>query len=638
MAILITFPDGSSKKYQEGITPGEIAAQISAGLAKSCVAADVDGKLIDLDRALHESAHLKLLTAKELKGIEVIRHSCAHILAQAVLRLYPSALPTIGPVIEHGFFYDFDDLDITDEDLPKIEEEMHKIVKEEYPTKRHDYAGKAEALGDFGKNPYKVELINEHEVAGLSRYTQGEFSDLCRGPHCPHTGWPAAFKLRNVTRAYWRGKSENKQLTRIYGLCFAKKAELDAHLTMLAEAEKRDHRKIGAQMELFTISEDIGPGLIIWLPKGNIIKEALEEWAKETEAQWGYQRVTTPIITKEGLFHTSEHLPHYSESMFPPMQMDNETYYIKPMNCPFHHTIFKARARSYRELPLRLAEYGWCHRYEQSGAITGLLRVRGMMMNDAHIYCSREQAVEEFVSVIRMHEYYYQKLGITDYHMVLSLRDPKSDKYHGDEEMWVEAERLMREAMDQSGVKYTIDIGGAAFYGPKIDFQIKSVIGREFTASTNQIDLFMPVKFGLKFAGEDGKEHIPVCIHRAPLGTHERFIGFLIEHFAGKFPLWLSPEQVRILPIADRHNAYGALVVERLKRAGLRASLDDRQLTTNKKVREAQLDQVNYILVVGDREVDAQTVNVRTRDNQVLGEKALDAFADEIAKEAKERR
>jgi threonyl-tRNA synthetase len=638
MAILITFPDGSSKKYDAGITPGELAKEISEGLYRNCVAAQVNDRLVDLDRPITENAQLKLLTAKEQAGIDVIRHSAAHICAQAVKRLYPDALQTIGPVIENGFFFDFDNLPITDDDLPKIEEEMRKIIKEKLATVRKDYANAQEAIADYKDNPYKIELIEEHAAKGLSNYAQGEYHDLCRGPHCPHTGMIEALKLTRTAKAYWRGDAKNKQLTRIYGLVFAKKAELDAHLTMLAEAEKRDHRKIGAEMELFMISEDIGPGLVIWLPRGNLIKEALEAWAKETEEAWGYQRVTTPVITKEGLFHTSEHLPHYSESMFPPMKMDNETYYIKPMNCPFHHMVYKARSRSYRELPLRIAEYGWCHRYEQSGAITGLMRVRGMQMNDAHIYCTREQAVKEFVDAIKLHEYYYKILGITEYSMVLSLRDPKSDKYHGDDAMWRDAELLMREAMEQSGVKYTVEIGGAAFYGPKIDFQIKSAIGREFTASTNQIDLFMPVKFGLKYAGEDGKEHTPVCIHRAPLGTHERFIGFLIEHFAGKFPVWLSPEQVRILPIADRHNEWATAVVAELKKQGLRASVDDRPLTTNKKVREAELAKVNYILVVGDREVEAKTVNVRTRDNQILGEKTLSDFRDTLVAEVKEKR
>jgi len=637
--IIITFPDGGEKEFADGTTSLDIAKSISEGLARNCIAAIVNGKTIDLARPLHENASIKLLTLKDPEGLEVLRHSCAHLLAHAVSHLYPDARPTIGPVVENGFYYDFDGLTVTEDGLRKIEEEMKKIAKEHLAVERTDYADKASAKKAYASNKFKIEMIEQFDE-GSSAYTEGDFTDLCRGPHVPNTKVfeNVGFKLTKIAGAYWRGDAKREQLTRLYGVCFATKKELDDYVKMMEEAEKRDHRKLGAQLELFTINEEIGPGLIIWLPKGNIIKEALEAFAKETEEAWGYQRVTTPVITKEGLFHTSEHLPHYSESMFPPMKVDNENYYIKPMNCPFHHMVFKSRSRSYRELPLRIAEYGWCHRFEQSGAITGLMRVRGMQMNDAHIYCAKEQAIDEFLAVIKLHEYCYKTLGITEYHMVLSLRDPKSDKYHGDEAMWQEAEELMRNAMEKSGVTYTVEIGGAAFYGPKIDFQIKSVIGREFTASTNQIDLFMPGKFGLKFQAEDGKEHTPACIHRAPLGTHERFIGFLIEHFAGKFPLWLSPVQARVLTISDRHAPYAHSVVDRLKAAGIRAELDIRAETTNKKIREAQLDQVNYILVVGDKEIDEDTVNVRTRDNVVHGSKPVEQLVRELVQEVRERR
>ena len=449
----------------------------------------------------------------------------------------------------------------------------------------------------------------------------------------PSTGIVKAIKLTQVAGAYWRGDQKNAQLTRIYGLAFPSDKELEAHLKLLEEIEKRDHRKLGQELDLYATCEEIGPGLILWLPKGNMIKEELERWAKETEEEWGYVRVTTPIVTKETLFYTSEHLPHYTASMFPPMKMENENYYIKPMNCPFHHMIFKARPKSYRELPLRVAEYGWCHRYEQSGACFGLMRVRGMQMNDAHIYCTKEQAVEEFVQVLRLHEYYYKALGIKEYSMTLALRDPSDTKYHGDEKMWKEAEELTRAAMEKSGIPFTVTQGGAAFYGPKMDFEIKSAIGRKFSASTCQLDLFMPTKFGLTYMGEDGKEHTPVCIHRAPLGTHERFVGFLIEHFAGKFPLWLSPEQVRILSVSEKTEEYAKEVHKKFKDAGIRAELNCGNETLNKKIRDAQLAQINYILVVGEKEAADSTVNIRTRDNVVHGTKKIDVFLNEIKEE-----
>jgi threonyl-tRNA synthetase len=644
--ITLLFPDGKKAEYPTGITGAAIAQSISEGLHRKALGLKLNDTTLDLSAPLHESGSIKILTFVDKEGQDIFRHSSAHLMAQAITRLFPAAKLTIGPVVEEGFYYDIDHPPFKNDDLEKIEAEMKKIVKEDLPIERKELS-LAQALELFRDNPYKKEIIQDIGALGetgagqaeqVSVYRQGEFADLCRGPHLPRTGLIKAFKLIKLAGAYWRADAKNKQLQRIYGISFPEKKELEAHLTFLEEVKKRDHKILGRELDLFDTCEEIGPGLIMWLPKGNIIKEELENWAKETEQKWGYQRVTTPLLTKEGLFYQSEHLPHYADSMYAPMIIENERYYIKPMNCPFHHMVFKARPRSYRDLPLRLAEYGWCHRYEDSGALFGLMRVRGMQMNDAHIYCTKDQAVEEFIAVIRLHEYYYHILGITDYWMELCLRDPKSDKYHGDEAMWREAEDLMRLAMEKSGVKYTVVIGGAAFYGPKIDFQIKSAIGKTFTASTNQIDLFMPMKFNLKYIGTDGNEHVPVVLHRAPLGTHERFIGFLIEHFAGKFPLWLNPVQVKVLPIADRHIPYAETILTQLQTHDIRGEINTRAETISKKVREAQLERVNYILIVGDKEVEAGTVNVRTRDNVVHGERNMAEFITDLGQEIKQKK
>ncbi len=615
--ICITLPNGNQKFIKSGTTIQEFLPNISLALSKSALAAQVNGKEVDLSYKLNEDCTLKILTYETKEGKEIFHHSSAHLLGQAIQRLYPKALLTIGPVVENGpgFFYydvDFGEEVVTTEDLPKIEAEMERIVKENLQVRREEW-DKQVAIQKFQEmgEKYKVELIQGFESDKVSLYYQGEWFDLCRGPHIPKTGMIKAFKLTAISGAYWRGDNKNKMLTRIYGVSFSSKKELDEYNFMIEESKKRDHRKLGTDLELFTTSEKIGPGLILWLPRGNIIKEELEKWAKETEERWGYQRVTTPVITKEGLFYTSEHLPHYKDYMFPPMQMDNENYYIKPMNCPFHHTIFATRPRSYRELPLRLAEYGTCHRYEDSGTLFGLMRVRAMTMNDAHIYCTEEQAIEEFKSVIRLHEYYYNILGIKEFYMVLSLRNPENKKYHGDEEMWKKAESMTRQAMEESGVKYIVENDGAAFYGPKMDFQIKSSIGREFTASTCQLDLFMPMKFDLKYIDKDGTQKRPVCIHRSPLGTHERFIGFLIEHYAGSFPVWLAPEQVRVLPVSENFLEYAKKIFSILKEQGLRVSLDEPTETLGKRIRNSEQMKVPYSLVVGEKEQTTHMLNVR---------------------------
>jgi threonyl-tRNA synthetase len=502
-----------------------------------------------------------------------------------------------------------------------------------------------EAKKEYPGNQYKHELIDEFTKDGqkVTFYKSGDYWDLCKGGHAESMkDVPAdCFKLDKIAGAYWRGNEKNAQLTRIYGLAFATKADLDAYITQQEEAEKRDHRKLGMELDLFHFDESIGKGLPIWLPKGNIIKEELENWAKHTEREWGYQRVTTPIITKEDLFYTSGHLPLYKDSMYAPIQIEEENFYIKPMNCPFHHKAFGARPRSYRELPLRLAEYGWCHRYEDSGSLFGMMRVRGMQMNDAHIYVQKENAVEEFLKVIKLHEYYYQKLGIKDYEMELALRDPnKMDKYHGDEQDWQDAEKMTIEAMEQSGVPYKVVHEGAAFYGPKMDFQIKSSIGRTFTASTNQLDLYMGKRFGLEYIDKDGQKKTPAVIHRAPLGTHERFIGFLIEHFAGNFPLWLSPVQAALLPISEKQHDYIQKVAAQIKSnlPDLRLEIDDRNESIGKRIREATKQKVPYILVAGDKEIESNSLAVRKLDGTDLGAIPVEELIKKLSEEINEKK
>lgn len=584
-----------------------------------------------------------MATDKQSKEyLDNLRHSTAHLLAAAILELYPSAKRTIGPAIENGFYYDFDfgDVKIAESDFEKIESKMKEIIKTWKGFEKEDVTAE-EAKEFYVGNEYKIELIEEFSGEGkdLTFYKSGEYSDLCRGGHINHPESEIKhFKLLSVAGAYWRGSEKNKMLTRIYGTVFPTKVELDKYLENLELAKKYDHRKLGQELELFTISEKVGQGLVLWMPKGNVIKEQIENWAKKTEEEWGYKRVTTPNITKSGLYHTSGHLPYYKDDMYPPMKLDDseEEYFLKPMNCPHHHMIFDATQHSYRDLPLRLAEYGTCYRYESSGELFGLMRVRGFAQNDSHIYCTEEQAVEEFVKVMKLHEYYYKTLGITDYHLELALRDPNNTKkYHGNEEMWIKAEKLMREAVKQVDIPMVEEIGSAAFYGPKIDFIIHSKIGREFAISTNQIDLYMGERFGLKYTDKDGKEKTPVIIHRAPLGSHERFIGFLIEHYGGAFPTWLSPVQVKILPISEKHLEYASDIAKELKQNEIRVELDERAETLGNKIRNAQNEKVPYMLIVGDKEVEEKAVSVRKRDGSNLSmqiSKFIGIIKDEIEK------
>src|SRR3990167_6186315 len=561
--------------------------------------------------------------------MDKLRHSCAHLLAASVMELWPKTKRTIGPAIENGFYYDFDfgEVKISEEDFPKIEAKMHELVKSWKGFEKSEVTEK-EAKEAYKGNEYKLELIEEFskEEQKLTFFKSGDYSDLCRGGHIEKPSEELEhFNLLSIAGAYWKGSEKNKMLTRIYGTVFSTQKELDEYINQLELAKQHDHRKLGKELELFTISEEVGPGLILWLPKGNIIKEEIEGWAKDTEKEWGYQRVTTPNITKSGLYFTSGHLPYYKDDMYPPMKLDDgEEYYLKPMNCPHHHMIFKSKSRSYKELPLRIAEYGTCYRYEASGELFGMMRARCLTQNDSHIYCTQEQAMEEFVNVMKLHEYYYKALGITDYHLEISLRDPKNKKkYHGNEEMWKSAEKLMRDAVSKLDIKMVEQVGSAAFYGPKIDFIIKSSTGREFGISTNKIDLFMGDRFGLKYVDKDGSEKTPVIIHRAPLGSHERFIGFLIEHFGGNFPTCLTPIQVKVLPITEKHLDYAKKVVQELRDAGIRVELDDRNERLQAKIRDAQLEKVAYMFIVGDKEIEAKAVAVRKRNGEDLGSKNL---------------
>ena len=571
-----------------------------------------------------------------------LRHSCAHLLAAAVMELWPDSKRTIGPAIESGFYYDFEFAEpIAEEDLPKIEKKMAEILPA-WDHFEHREITESEAKELFKENPYKLELISEivEKKEPITIYTAGKFDDLCRGGHSENPAKDiGAFKLLSIAGAYWKGSEKNKMLTRIYGTAFPTEQELDKHLWQLEEAKKRDHRKLGKELGIFAVSDEVGQGLILWLPNGTIIKEELENWGKDIERRWGYKRVSTPNITKSGLYYTSGHLPYYKEDMYPPMIVDkNEEYYLKPMNCPHHHMIYKAESKSYKDLPFRLAEFGTCYRYEASGQLYGLMRVRGFTQNDAHIYTTLDQAVDEFVSVMKLHEYYYQALGITEYHLELGLRDPKNTKKcHGDEKMWELAEKLTREAAKRTGIKMVEVLGNAAFYGPKIDFIIHSAIGREFAISTNQIDMYMGPRFNLKYTDPEGKDQIPVIIHRAPLGSDERFIGFLIEHFGGAFPTWLAPVQVQIIPIADRHQKYAQIVLEQLKDSSTRVEVDNRQETMQSKTRDAQNQKIPYMIILGDREEKDSMIAVRTRAGENLGAIPIKEFLEKIKLEVESK-
>ncbi|MBW2973606.1 threonine--tRNA ligase [Candidatus Woesearchaeota archaeon] len=572
--------------------------------------------------------------AKKKEDLEILRHSAAHILAHAIKELYPKAKNTIGPAVEEGFYYDFDNLHITPEDFPKIEKKMKEIVKKDYPFEKKEITF-AEAKKLFKDNPFKIEMAEEFKKAGdkLTVYKSGDFVDLCKGPHVKSTGKVKAFKLIKTAGAYWKGDQKNKQLTRVYGIAFPTKEELKEHLRIMQEAAKRDHRKIGKELDLFSFHE-CAPGMPFWHPKGMVIWNELVKYWREEHEKAGYVEVKTPIILNKCLWEQSGHWKHFRENMYF-TKVDDADYALKPMNCPAGLQIYMTKVRSYKELPMRVAELGLVHRHELSGVLSGLFRVRAFLQDDAHIYCTEKQLKDEIKNVIVLTDKIYKKFGF-EYHVELST---KPEKAMGDPKLWEKAEKALAEAMKELKKDYTLNPGDGAFYGPKLDFHLKDALGRTWQCGTLQLDFQLPIQFKLKYMGEDGTQnHQPIMLHRTIYGSLERFIGILIEHYAGKLPLWLSPVQVRILTVADRFNDYAEKVAQKMKDAGIRAEVDDRSESIGKKVREAQLQQINYILVVGEKELKDKTVAIRTRDNKVHGAKKVDSFIKELVKEIQERK
>jgi len=641
--INITFPDGAVRQYEKGTTAMDIAKSISEGLARKVIAAGVNGQVWDASRPINEDAAIKLYTWNDAEGKNTFWHSSAHLMAEAVEGMFPGVKFWVGPPVENGFYYDMDlgDKKISEEDLAAIEKKMNELAKKNSQYIRKEIS-KAEAVKYFNEkgDEYKLDLLQNLNDGEITFYTQGNFTDLCRGPHIPNTSLIKAIKLTNIAGAYWKGDEKNKQLTRLYGVTFPSQKELDEYLALLEEAKKRDHRKLGKELGIYTMDDDVGPGLIMWMPNGTVIIEELEKLAKETEHEAGYKRVVTPHIAKESMYITSGHLPYYADSMYPPMEMEGEKYYLKSMNCPHHHKIYAAEPKSYRDLPYRIAEYGTVYRYEQSGELFGLMRVRCLHMNDAHIYCTKDQFEGEFRAVNEMYLKYFKIFGIDKYVMRLSLHsaDKLGKKYVNEPQLWIETEQMVRQVLINSRIPFVEVQDEAAFYGPKIDVQIWSVIGREFTLATNQVDFSQGRSFKLQYTTADNHTETPLIIHRAPLGTHERFIGFLLEHYAGKLPVWLSPVQVKVLPISDKFLDYAKSVADKLKKSDIRAEVDDRNEKIGKKIRDTELLRVPYMLVVGEKEMNENKVAVRRQGKGDLGMKGVDEFISEIKVEIQERR
>lgn len=636
--IKITFPDKNVREYPQGTTAHEIAKSISEGLARNVYAAKVNGEVWDSSRPIQADATLQLLTWEDKEGKSTMWHSSAHLMAEALEIFYPGVKFGIGPPVENGFYYDIDlgGQTISSDDFKKIEDKMLELAKQGNAYTRKEIS-KKDAIDFFTQkgDEYKLDLIKDLEDGSITLYEQGNFVDLCRGPHIPNTSLIKAVKLTNIAGAYWRGDEKNKQLTRVYGITFPKKSQLDEYVLMLEEAKKRDHRKIGKEMEIFTFDDDVGPGLPLWLPNGAVLIEQLEKLAKDNERKAGYQRVRTPHIAKESMYLTSGHLPYYEDSMFPPMIFDGEKYYLKAMNCPHHHKIFKELNPSYKDLPVRLAEYGTCYRYEQSGELFGLMRVRALQMNDAHIYCTKEQFADEFRAVNEMYLKYFKIFNIEKYVMRFSTHAPEKlgKKYVDEPELWLETEDMVRKVLIESNIPYVEVPDEGAFYGPKIDVQVWSAIGREFTLATNQVDFAVPGRFGLTYRNAQNQLETPICIHRAPLGTHERFIGFLIEHFAGNFPIWLAPNQVSILPISEKFNDYAKKVLQSLINSDIRGLVDVRDEKIGKKIRDAEIKKVPYMLIIGEKESIESKVSVRKHGQGDLGSFTLPEFAKIIEDE-----
>ena len=634
--IHITFPDGNVRTYNEGTTAMEIAKSISEGLARNVLAAKINGEVWDASRPITTDATVQLLTWNDKEGKSTFWHSSAHLMAEALQTLYPGVKFGIGPSIETGFYYDIDtgDRSISLDDLPKIEAKMKELasLKSEY---QRSEISKADAISYFTdkEDEYKLELIEDLEDGSITFYQQGEFTDLCRGPHIPDTGKIKAIKLTNVAGAYWRGDESRKMMTRIYGVTFPKKKELTEYLAMVEEAKKRDHRKLGAELELFMFSDKVGAGLPIWLPKGTALRTRLEDFLKEEQLRRGYMPVITPHIGKKDLYVTSGHYEKYGEDSFQPINTprEGETFLLKPMNCPHHCEIYAHRPHSYRELPLRIAEFGTVYRYEQSGELHGLTRVRGFTQDDAHIFCTADQLKDEFLNVLDLTTHVLEKLSFENYTAQISLRDPDNkEKYIGSDENWDRAEQAIIDATREVNLETVVELGEAAFYGPKLDFMIKDALGRSWQLGTIQVDYNLPERFDLTYIGADNAPHRPVMIHRAPFGSMERFIGVLIEHTGGKFPLWLTPEQFAVLPLSDHYLDYAKEVLSTLTTLGLRGYIDDRTESVGRKIRDTELKKVPYMLIIGEKEESAEEVSVRKQGEGDQGTMSAARFADFI--------
>ncbi|MFP4557451.1 MAG: threonine--tRNA ligase [Bacteroidales bacterium] len=637
--IKITLPDGSVREFEKGVSGLEIAKNISHRLAKEVLSITVNDELWDLSRPIEQDASIKLHKWDEEEAKHAYWHSSAHLMAEAIEILYPGVKLGIGPSIENGFYYDidFDGHSISDSDLPKIEAKMQELVKAKQPIERKEVS-KQEALETYTKkgDPYKVELINDLEDGTISFYKQGDFTDLCRGPHLPDTGYIKAFKLLSIAGAYWRGDEKNKQLTRIYGISFPKKSMLDEYLVMLEEAKKRDHRKIGKELELFTFSQKVGQGLPLWLPKGAQLRERLEQFLKRVQKRYGYEQVISPHIGQKDLYVTSGHYAKYGKDSFQPIKTpsEDEEFLLKPMNCPHHCEIYKHKPRSYRDLPVRMAEFGTVYRYEQSGELHGLTRVRGFTQDDAHIFCRPDHLKEEFVKVIDIVLYIFKTLNFQEFTAQISLRDPKDKgKYIGSDENWEKAEQAIIEAVEKKGLKTTTVLGEAAFYGPKLDFMVKDAIGRKWQLGTIQVDYNLPERFELEYIGNDDKKHRPIMIHRAPFGSMERFVAVLIEHSGGKFPLWLAPDQAVLLPVSEKFNEYAKKVADLLNNYDIRTLVDDRNEKVGKKIRDNELKRIPYLLIVGEKEASNNLVSVRVQGVGDKGQMTIEDFAKQLNEE-----
>ncbi|MEY3237062.1 MAG: threonyl-tRNA synthetase [Bacteroidota bacterium] len=634
----VTLPDGSVKQFENGISALDVAKSISEGLARNVLAAKVDGQVIDANRPLNKDCTLQLLTWNDTEGKSTMWHSSAHIMAEAIEFFYPGVKLAIGPPITNGFYYDIDFMEysISEKDLEKIENKMKEIAKEKNAFIRKEIS-KADAIAYFTEkqDPYKLELIDGLEDGTLTFYTQGNFTDLCRGPHIPDTGGFKAVKLTSIAGAYWRGDEKNKQLTRIYGITFPKQAELTEYLEKVEEAKRRDHRKLGKELELFTFSQKVGQGLPLWLPKGAALRERLENFLKKAQRKAGYDQVITPHIGSKELYVTSGHFAKYGADSFQPIKTpdENEEFLLKPMNCPHHCEIFKSKPRSYKDLPVRFAEFGTVYRYEQSGELHGLTRVRGFTQDDAHIFCMQEQVKDEFKKVIDLVLYIFKTLSFENFKAQISLRDKNSpEKYIGSDENWEKAESAIIEAAAEKGLSTFIEYGEAAFYGPKLDFMVQDALGREWQLGTIQVDYNLPERFELEFTGADNQKHRPVMIHRAPFGSMERFIAVLLEHCAGDFPLWLATEQYAILPISDKYNEYAEKLSELLNNYDIRGFVDDRNEKIGKKIRDAELNKTPFMLIVGEKEADNNQVSVRQRGEEDKGSMSVEKFAELVQK------